>query len=81
MVAEGLDDLLVRSMSVTRTPSAENMQVYSTPMTPPPTTMSVFGSEGRSSTRSELMMLRPLMGTLAETAGLVPVAIRMLVAS
>ena len=46
------------------------MQVYSTPMTPPPTTMSVLGRSGRLSTWSLLMMLRPLMGTLGETGGL-----------
>jgi hypothetical protein len=49
VVAEGLDDLLVGeleqrlrfSISVTRTPRMANMQVYSTPMTPPPTTIRV----------------------------------------
>ena len=51
------------------------MQVYSTPITPPPTIIIVFGNAGRSSTRSELMMLRPLTGTFADAAGLVPVAI------
>jgi hypothetical protein len=43
------------------------MQVYSTPMTPPPTTISVLGSLGRSRTWSLLMMVRPLMGTLGES--------------
>ncbi len=62
---------------MTRTPRAANMQVYSTPMTPPPTTISVFGISGMSSTWSLSMMLRPLIGTLAETAGLVPVAMTM----
>jgi hypothetical protein len=31
------------SISVTRTPSTANMQAYSTPMTPPPTTIKRFG--------------------------------------
>ena len=57
------------------------MQVYSTPMTPPPTTMRVLGRVGRSSTWSLLMMVRPLMGTLGETAGLVPTAMMMRSAS
>ena len=57
------------------------MQVYSTPMTPPPTTISVLGRLGSSRTRSLLMMLRPLIGTLGEQAGLVPVAMRMFFAS
>ncbi len=57
------------------------MQVYSTPMTPPPTTIMVFGRLTRSSTRSELMIDVPLIGTLAELAGLVPVAIRTFFAS
>ena len=68
-------------MSVTRTPSAANMQVYSTPITPPPTTIIVFGRFTSSSTRSLLMMLRPLIGTFGDDAGLVPVAIRMFFAS
>ena len=57
------------------------MQVYSTPMTPPPTTISDLGRLGRSRIWSLLMMLRPLMGTLGESAGLVPVAMMMFFAS
>ena len=50
------------------------MQVYSTPITPPPTTISVLGISGICRIWSLLMMLRPLIGTLADAAGLVPVA-------
>ena len=57
------------------------MEVYSTPMTPPPTTMSVLGKVGRLSTWSLLTMLRPLMGTLGEKAGLVPTAMTTFFAS
>ncbi len=57
------------------------MQVYSTPITPPPTTIIVFGRFTRSSIRSELMIDCPLIGTLADVAGFVPVAIRTFFAS
>ncbi len=55
VVAEGLDDFLVGkfeqlgsrfSIRVTRTPRMANMQVYSTPMTPPPTTIRDSGQGG-----------------------------------
>jgi hypothetical protein len=55
--------------------------MYSTPMTPPPTTMSVLGKVGRFRTWSLLMMLRPLMGTLGEKAGWVPTAMTALFVS
>ena len=51
------------------------MQVYSTPITPPPTTIMVFGRFTMSRIRSELMIDLPLIGTFALEAGLVPVAI------
>ena len=44
---------------------------YSTPITPPPTTISVFGICGICRIWSLLMMVRPLIGTLAITAGFV----------
>ena len=50
------------------------MQQYSTPMTPPPTMIMVFGRLGRFSTWSELTIVVPLMGTFGELAGFVPVA-------
>ena len=49
------------------------MHVYSTPMTPPPTTISVLGISGMSRIWSLLTMVRPLSGTVALVAGLVPV--------
>ncbi len=42
------------------------MQVYSTPITPPPTTISVFGISGICRIWSLLMMLRPLIGTFGD---------------
>ena len=57
------------------------MQVYSTPITPAPTTINVLGRSTISSTWSLLMMLCPLIGTLGDEAGLVPVAIRKFFAS
>ncbi len=59
---------------MTRTPSVANMHAYSTPITPPPTTISVFGICDMLRIWSLLMMFRPLMGTLEFTDGLVPVA-------
>ncbi len=53
------------------------MQAYSTPITPPPTTIIVLGMSGICRIWSLLRMLRPLMGTFGETAGFVPVAITM----
>ena len=58
VVAERLDDFLSANSSrrgrfsirMTRTPSAANMHAYSTPITPPPTTMSVLGSSASSRT-------------------------------
>ena len=57
------------------------MQQYSTPITPPPTIIMVFGRVVRFNTRSELMIVDPLIGTLAEVAGLVPVPIMMFLPS
>src|SRR6266404_369703 len=62
------------STMMTRTPSVANMHAYSTPITPPPTTISVFGICDMLRIWSLLMMFRPLMGTLEFTDGLVPVA-------
>ena len=57
------------------------MHVYSTPITPPPTTISVRGIAGICRIWSLLMMVRPLIGTLGEVAGLVPLAMTMVGAS
>ena len=57
------------------------MQAYSTPMTPPPTTIRVRGMSGICRIWSLLTMVRPFSGTLSETAGLVPVAMMMMGAS
>jgi len=57
------------------------MHVYSTPITPPPTTIKVLGNSGICRIWSLLMMLWPLMGTVSDTAGLVPVAIMIMGAS
>ena len=50
------------------------MQAYSTPITPPPTTISDLGSASRPRIWSLLMMVLPFTGTLSDTAGLVPTA-------
>ena len=65
-------------MSVTRTPSTANMQAYSTPTTPPPTTTRERGRASRPRIWSLLTMVLPLTGTLPETAGLAPTAMMML---
>ena len=57
---------------MTRTPRVANIEVYSTPMTPPPTTIRVFGICDICRTWSLFTMLRLLRGTLGDTAGLVP---------
>ena len=53
------------STMITRTPSVANMHAYSTPITPPPTTIKVRGICGMPRIWSLLMMLRPLIGTFA----------------
>ena len=62
---------------MTRTPRVANMHVYSTPMTPPPTTISVFGISSIGRIWSLSMMVRPFNGTSVETAGLVPTPMMM----
>ncbi len=57
------------------------MQVYSTPITPPPTTIRVFGISGISRIWSLLTMVRPLSGTVGLVEGLVPVAMMTIGAS
>ena len=64
------------STSVTRTPSVAMMQAYSAPMTPPPTTIIVLGSELRFRISSLVRIVCSLNGTCAGRAGLVPTATR-----
>src|ERR1019366_2593605 len=66
------------STRMTREPRMANMHVYSTPITPPPTTISVRGISGISKIWSLLTMVRPLSGTVGLVAGLVPAAMMML---
>ena len=54
------------------------MQVYSTPITPPPTTINDRGSSGKSRIWSLFTIVCPLIGTFGEPAGLVPTAMMML---
>ena len=53
------------------------MHVYSTPMTPPPTTINVLGSSAICRIWSLVRMLRLFSGTFGDSAGLVPVAMTM----
>ena len=66
-----------RSTSVTATPRAARMDVYSIPMTPAPTTHIVRGSCFRRTMSSVSRMISPSRLTPGEGAGWVPTAIRM----
>ena len=65
------------STTVTRVPSAENMDAYSMPMTPAPTTTMEPGTCCMPSTPSESMTWLPSNSIWAGRAGLVPVAMTM----
>ena len=66
-----------RSMSVTATPSAANIDAYSTPITPAPTTARLRGSFFIRMTSSLVMTTSPSAGTPGGAAGRVPTAMRM----
>ena len=62
------------STRVTRVPSAANMDAYSTPMTPAPTTTIELGTVSSSRIWSESSTRVPSNSTLVGRAGRVPVA-------
>ena len=64
-------------MSVTGTPSAENIEAYSIPMTLAPTTAMVLGTCLSSTTSSPVMTTSPSAATPGGGAGFVPTAITM----
>ncbi len=66
-----------RSMRVTDTPSAANIEAYSTPITPAPTTASVRGSFFIVVTSSLVRTTSPSAGTPGGAAGRVPTAMTM----
>ena len=63
------------SISVTGTSSAEKIVAYSTPITPPPITVSVRGSVSSSRISSLSKMRLRSNGTLSGRCGRVPTAI------
>ena len=63
-----------RSTTVTRVPSAANIDAYSTPMTPAPTTTIVAGTDSRPRMPSESTIRLPSKATSGGRAGRVPVA-------
>ena len=63
------------STTVTLQPSAANIDAYSMPITPAPTTTSEFGSQSRPRMSSELRTRWPSNATVAGLAGRVPTAI------
>ena len=63
------------STTVTLQPSAANIEAYSMPMTPAPTTTREFGSQSSPRTSSELRMRWPSNSTVRGLAGRVPTAI------
>ena len=65
------------STTVTLVPSAANMEAYSMPITPAPTTTIVAGSDFRSRMPSESSTRSSSNSTPVGRAGLVPVAITM----
>ena len=67
-----------RSTTVTLVPSAANMEAYSMPMTPAPTTTIERGTCSRWMIPSESMIVLSSKATLAGRAGIVPVAMTML---
>ncbi len=69
------------STSVTSTPRAANIDAYSTPMTPAPTTIIVRGRSLRPRMPSESRIVSPSTATPGGAAGRVPVAITILSAS
>ena len=83
VVLERLDDLESQNSSrrrrcsttVTLQPSAANIEAYSMPMTPAPTTTSEFGSQSRPRTSSESMIGGRRTRRCAGWAGRVPTAI------
>ncbi len=67
-----------RSTTVTLVPRAANMEAYSMPMTPAPTTTIESGTRSRSRMPSESTMVDPSNSTLSGRAGRVPVAMMIL---
>ena len=63
------------STTVTRDPSAANIEAYSMPITPAPTTRSASGIFSRCRIPSESSTVRSLNSTLVGRAGRVPTAI------
>jgi hypothetical protein len=86
VVLQRLDDLAVAeleqprrcSITVTLVPSAANMDAYSMPITPAPTTTSDDGIQSRLRMSSESRIVRPSNSTLEGRAGRVPTAITIL---
>ena len=68
------------STTVTRVPSAANIDAYSIPITPAPTTTREFGSQSSETMSSESSTVRPSKATVEGRAGRVPVAITILAA-
>src|SRR5689334_24242883 len=64
-------------MSVTGTPSAENIEAYSMPITLPPTTVIARGTCLSRTTSSPVTTTSPSAATPGGGAGLVPTAITM----
>jgi hypothetical protein len=63
------------SMTVTLVPSAANIEAYSMPITPAPTTIIVLGIRSSPRMLSESMIVCSSKSTVSGRAGLVPVAI------